>query len=125
MSEYTHHNRFAGSRFSRTSRVVTGGQQDASRCLLDSDDVTGSRCAQNAIVTDDQLLDAVCRTNFGNQLCDFWIPVASITADNEGRSFYSFRDGEEDAGNEGFAVVLLLEDLDLLSKSRTAIEISH
>lgn len=41
--------------------------------------------------------------------------------DVEMRTFSAFGDREENARNEGFAVVLLLENGDLLSKTRPAV----
>lgn len=78
-----------------------------------------SWCAQNAILSDHELLDTVCSTNLRNQLRNLWVPVASITTNDEEGSIYAFWDREEDTGNEGFGVVLLLEDLDLLAETGT------
>lgn len=40
-----------------------------------------------------------------------------------GHTLNTLRNGEEDAGDEGLAVVRLLEDLDLLPKTRTGMQI--
>lgn len=75
-----------------TTRVVASCQQDTTSCLLYPDDMAGGRCAENAILADYELLDAVCSTNLSNQLCDFWVPVAAITTNDEGRSSNAFWD---------------------------------
>jgi hypothetical protein len=47
--------------------------------------VAGCGCAENAVVADQQLLDAVRSTHLGDQLRDLGVPVAAITADDEER----------------------------------------
>jgi len=47
----------------------------------------------------------------------FWIVESSISSDNQEAPLSAFGDREEDTGNEGFAVMALLEDGDFLSKS--------
>lgn len=102
-------------RITLTSRVVAGSQEDASSCLSNSNDIAGSRCAEDAILTDQELLDAVCCADLGDQLCDLWIPVPSVTANDEKGALSTFRYGEDNTGNKSLAVVFLLEDLDLLT----------
>lgn len=46
--------------------------------------MAGSRRRQDAILADQQLLHAVGRPNLGDQLDDFRVPEAAITADDEG-----------------------------------------
>jgi hypothetical protein len=58
-------------------------------------------------------------------LRDLWIPVAAITADDQEGTFGTFWDGEEDGGNEVLGVIWLLEDLDLLSKTRAVDVVSE
>jgi len=82
--------------------------------------VTGCRCAHDTILADDELLDTVCGTNLCNGLGDLGVPVTTVTTDDEGRVLDTLGDGLEDAGDESFRVVLLLEDLDLLAETRTA-----
>jgi hypothetical protein len=77
--------------------------------------MAGRRCAQNAILPDEQLLDTVSCTDLYNQLDNFGVIISAITTDDEKRAFDAFRDGEEDRCDEGLAVVGLLEDRDLLS----------
>lgn len=99
---------------------MTGGQKDTSSSLPYPDDMTGSGSAENAILANQELLDSVCSTNLGDELCDLGIPVATVTTDNEESSLDAFRDGLKNAGNECLGVVLLLEDLDFLTETRTA-----
>lgn len=100
-----------------TAGVVAGGEQDTTSGLADTDDIARSRSAQNAILTDDELLDAVRRADLGNQLRDLGVPVSAITADDESAALDALGDREEDGGDESLAVVGLLEDLDLLTKA--------
>jgi len=69
-------------------------------------------------LTNQQLLDTVCRTNLRDYLRDLWIPVAAVTTNNEEGAIGAFGDGEDDGGDEVLGVVLLLENLDLLAKTR-------
>jgi hypothetical protein len=94
---------------------VAGSQQDTAGSFPYPNDMAGCGCAENAILTDQQLLDTVGGANLGNQLSDLWVPVAAITADDEDGAVNALRNRLEDAGNEGFRVVILLEDLDLLT----------
>ena len=48
------------------------------------------------------------------------IPVSAVTADDEKSAFCALGNGKEDGSDEGFAVVRLLEDGDLLAKTRSA-----
>jgi len=72
---------FEGS--SLTTRVVGSSQKDTSGGLLDTDDVRGSRGAENAILSNDELLDTVCSTDLCNQLRNLGVVVTSITTDDE------------------------------------------
>jgi hypothetical protein len=102
-----------------TSWVVAGRQQDTAGSFPYPNDVAGCGCAEDAILTDKQLLDTIGGTDLGNQLSDFWVPVTSVTANHENRSVNTLRNGLENAGDKGFRVVVLLEDLDLLTQTRT------
>jgi hypothetical protein len=51
-------------------------------------------------------------------LRDLRIPVPAIAADDEEGTLGTFWDGEDDGGNEVLGVVGLLEDFDLLTKTR-------
>lgn len=79
--------------------------------------MTGSGCREDAILSDQKLLHPVCCTDLGYQLHHLWIVVSSISTDDEEASLYAFWNREEDAGDEGFAIIGLLEDFDLLSKT--------
>jgi hypothetical protein len=83
-----------------TTRVVRGGQQDTTSGLADADDVRGSGGAENAILANDELLDAVCGTDLCNGLGDLGVPVTTVTTNNEGGVLDTLGDGEEDAGDE-------------------------
>jgi hypothetical protein len=82
--------------------------------------MAGSRRAQNTVLANEQLLDAVCCSDLCNLLYDLGIVESAITANDKERSFDTFGDGEEDRGDEGLAIVLLLKDCDLLAQSRCA-----
>jgi hypothetical protein len=64
---------------------VAGGEQDTTRGLSESDDMAGCGSRQNAILSDQELLDAIGSADFGNQLDNFWIPKSSITTDDKER----------------------------------------
>jgi len=68
---------------SHTTWVVTGGEQDATRSLSQSNDVAGSRRRKNSILSNEKLLGAVCSTDLGDQLDDLGVPEAAITTDNK------------------------------------------
>jgi hypothetical protein len=104
---------------SLTSGVVTGGEQDTTGGLPDPDDMTGSWCAEDTILADQELLDAVGSTDLCDLLCDLRVPVATITTNDKESVLSALRNRLEDADDERFGVVLLLEDLDLLAKTRT------
>ena len=101
-----------------TARVVTGRQQDATSSLSLPDDVTRSWGTQNAVLTDDELLDAVRGRDLCDDLGDLWVPVAAITTNDEGAAFITFWNGQNDSRNKVLGVVGLLEDLDLLAQAR-------
>ena len=96
---------------------MTGSQENPAGSFAFPDDVTRSRCAQDPILSYQQLLDAICSSDLGNQLHYFRVVVSPIPTDDEEAVLGTFRDGKEDTGNEGFAVVGLLEDGDLFSKA--------
>lgn len=100
-----------------TTRVVACSEQDTTGCLSDTDQVTGGRCAHDAILTDEELLDTVCSTNLCDQLSDLWVVVATISTNDEESSIRTLWNRLDDRGNEVLRVVLLLEDLDLLAQT--------
>ena len=79
--------------------------------------MAGGRRTHDAILANEQLLDPICSSNLRNHLCDFRVPVSSITANDQKAALRALGDGFDGAGYEGLAIVLLLEDLDLLAKS--------
>lgn len=82
------------------------------------------RSTQDTILTDEELLDTVCSANFCDQLYNLRVPVSSITTNNQETALDAFGNGQQNAGDEGFAVVLLLKDDDLLSQARSVIVVS-
>lgn len=104
-----------------TTRVMTSGQQNTTSSLPLSNDVRSSRRAQDAIVSDNELLDPIRSSNLRNDLCDLWVPKSAITANNQCTSLDAFRDREERCCYKGLGVVGLLKDLDLLSETGTTL----
>lgn len=117
------HLRRNGRRGRHTTGVVTGGEQDTTGCLSFPDDVTGSRCAQYAILSDQEFLDSICGTNLGDQLHHFGVVVSSISTYDQEATLCALGYREKDAGDKRLAVVGLLEDGNLLSEPRP-IEVS-
>lgn len=97
---------------------MRSSKKDTTSCLALADDVRGSWSRKDTVLADEKLLDTVCGTNLGNQLNDLWVPVASITTDDQEGVLNTFWNREEDGGNERLGVVLLLEHNDLLTKTR-------
>lgn len=102
-----------------TTGVVASGQQDATGGLADADQVAGGGGAENAVLADKQLLNPVGGTDLGNLLDNFGVVVAAIATDDQEGTVGTFRNGEEDGGDEGLGVVGLLEDLDLFPQAGT------
>src|ERR1700722_2391367 len=82
--------------------------------------MTSSWCAENAILSIYQLLDAICSTNLGNQLHYLWIVIASITTNDQEGPLHAFWDREQDRCSERLRVMRLLKDGDLLAQARGA-----
>lgn len=124
-----------------TTRVVAGSQKDTASGFSLADDMAGSGCGQNAVLADKKLLDAVGSTDLGNQLDHLGVPETTITTNDEESTWKvsesatmatsdtacvcvlvltlsSLRNGQQNAGDERFTVVRLLEDSDLLAKTR-------
>lgn len=80
---------------------MAGSQKDTTGGLLDADDVRGSGCAENAILSNDELLDAVCGTDLCDQLRDLGVVVTTVTADDKEGAIYTLGDGEKNAGDKG------------------------
>ena len=102
----------------QTSRVVTGGEQDTTGSLPDPDDMASSRCAEDTILADQELLDAVGSTDLCDLLSNLGVPVTTISSNDEECTLRAFRDRLEDADDKRLGVILLLENLDLLAKTR-------
>lgn len=66
-----------------TTRVVAGSQKNTASGLPLADDMAGSRCGQNAVLADEQLLDTVCGTDLCDQLDDLGVPVPAVTTNNQ------------------------------------------
>jgi hypothetical protein len=62
---------------------MTSRQQDAARGFPLANDMAGGRGREDAVLADEQLLDAVAGTDLGDQLDDFGVPVATVAADDE------------------------------------------
>jgi len=82
--------------------------------------MAGGWCAEDTVLTDQELLDAVGGTNLCDHLGDLWVPVSAISTDDEEGVLDALRDREQDAGDESLRVVLLLENLDLLAEARAS-----
>ena len=70
-------------------------------------------------MTDDQLLYAIGSANLDDELCDFRVPVATVTADDKSAVLGTFRDRKDDGGDKVLRVVFLLKDLDFLTETRS------
>lgn len=103
---------------------MTGSQQNPTGSLSLSDDVTGRGCAQDAILSDQHLLDSVGSSDLRAQLHDLRVPVPAISSDNEEAILDPLGDREQDRGHKGLRVVLFLEDDNLLAEAR-AIRVSQ
>ena len=99
---------------------MTCGEEDTASCLPNSNDMTSSRCTQNTVLTDEQFLDTICSTDLCNQLDNLWVPVSAITTNYKERTLNTFRNRKENGGDKGFAIVILLEDSDLLAQTGCA-----
>ena len=83
---------------------MTGSEKDATVGLVLSDDVGGSRGGENAVLSDDELCDAIGRADLEDGLDGLWREVATVTADNEGLALGV--DRVKDGLDEVFCVVL-------------------
>lgn len=62
---------------------MAGSQEDTSGSLAKTDDMAGSGSREDTVLADDELLDAVCSTNLGNELDNLRVPVATVATDDE------------------------------------------
>lgn len=86
--------------------------------------MAGSRCAQNSILANEDLLDAVRGSDFGNELNNLGVVVAAVSANNEEGILGTLGDGLEEGGDEVLGIVLLLEDDNLLAETGAARDVS-
>ena len=73
---------------------MAGGEKDASRRFALANDVAGSRCAQDTVMSDQDLPHAIGCSNLGNQLDHLGVVVPAIPSDNEEASICALWDGE-------------------------------
>ena len=99
-----------------TSGIVAGSKKDSAGSVAFPNDMTCSRCAEDAVLSDQKFLHTVCRADLRNELRNFWVVKAAISSNHEEASVHTLRYGEKDTGDEGLAVVRLLEDFDLFAK---------
>jgi hypothetical protein len=105
---------------SLTTGVVTGGQQNTTRGLAHANQVAGRGGTHDTILADQQLLDTVGGGDLSDLVDHFIVVVTAIATNDEEGVLDTLGNGQEDTRNEGFGVVRLLEDLDLLAETRTA-----
>lgn len=96
---------------------MTGSQEDTTGCLSHANEVASSRGTHDTMLSNQELLYAISGTDLCDLGDDLGIVVTTITTNNEERTLNTLRDRQKNAGNEGFGVVGLLEDLDLLAKT--------
>ena len=83
-----------------------------------ADDGADGGGAEDAVLTDEKLLDTICSSHFDDSLNGNIVPVATITTHHEGLSFQVRKKGVEQRLEPVVQVVLFLEDLHSLSKTR-------
>jgi hypothetical protein len=66
-----------------TAGVMAGRQEDTTSGAMLADDMAGSRSGQDAVLADQELFDAVCRSDLCNQLDDLRVPVTAVAANDE------------------------------------------
>jgi hypothetical protein len=76
--------------FILTAWIVTGCEQDATSRFPLANDMARSWGTQDAIMADQELLDAIGSTNFGDFLNDLRVVVSAITANDKERAFNAF-----------------------------------
>lgn len=96
---------------------MAGSQEDTTGCLPHANEVASSRSAHNAILSNQQLLHAIGGTDLCDLGDDLGVVVTAIATNDEERTLNTLGDRQKDTSNEGFRVVFLLEDLDLLAKA--------
>ena len=66
----------------RTSRIVASRKKNASCSFPLTNDVAGGWCAQNTVLPNEKLLDAIGSANLGYLLDDLRVVVAAISSDH-------------------------------------------
>ena len=107
-----------------TARVMASRKEDPAGCLSLADDMTGCWRAENAILTDQELLDPIGGPDSCNQLHDLGIPISAISSDYQETTGYTFGYCEQDARHEGFAIMWLSKDCDFLPEAGSTCRIS-
>lgn len=101
----------------RTSRIMTRGQKNTTRGTTFPNNIAGSWCGEDTVLSDQKLLHPICCSDLGYQLDHLWVVVSSISTDNKEASISALGYGQEGAGDERLAIVGLLKDLDLFPES--------
>lgn len=70
----------------RSSGIVAGCQENATICLVLSDNVRGCRGGQNSVLSDNELANTIRRADLEDRLHRLWREETPIATDNEGRS---------------------------------------
>ena len=73
---------------------MAGCEQDASCCFPFANDMAGGWRAEDAILTDQKLLDTVCCSNLCDLLHDFWVVESSVSSDDQECPFCTFGNGQ-------------------------------
>lgn len=102
-----------------TTRVMGRCQQNSTGSPPLANDVRSCGGAQNTVLAHQQLLDAVCRTNFCNELYDLGVVVSPVSSNDEEGVLGTLGDGLKQGGDEVLGIVLLLEDYDLFTQAGT------
>lgn len=108
-----------------TTRVVTSTKNDASKAiacfviLVQLSDHCGYCWGrEKAVLADIDFADAIADSDLNNSLSSYIVVISAISRNNEGfANILFFRECVENRLYEVFEVVLLLEDLDLLSEA--------
>ena len=79
---------------------MAGCKQDTACGVSLSNDVTRSRRTQNTILSDQELLDAVSRSNLGNQLYNLGVVVSPISSDDKKAALDALGNRQKDASDE-------------------------
>lgn len=98
---------------------MTGGKQNTTRRLAHADQVASGRGTHDAILADQQLLDAIGGGDLSDLVDHFIVVETAITTNDEERALDTLGNGQENTRDKRFGVVGLLEDLDLLAEPRT------